>query len=83
MQPGRTSLDGALTIPDIPDIPVAEKWDGESAHRRARTPPSEHGLDSIMGTDGMFYAKTVGGCSDPSRLAKIGAVMQAQYTDGP
>ena len=34
--------------------------DGTSAHRRALTPEPEHGLVSIMGPGGKFYANTVG-----------------------
>ena len=60
MQPTRPSLADALWVLDILENPAAAKWGGTSPHRRVSTPPSERGLVSIMGTNGMFYANTVG-----------------------
>ena len=60
MQPTRTSLVDCLRVLDLLENPAAAKIDGTSAHRRIITPEPEHGLVSIMGHDGMFYANTVG-----------------------
>ena len=60
MQPTRPSLAGALSVLDIPNDPTAAKWDGTSSRRRVITPDSEHGLVSIMGPYGLFYANAVG-----------------------
>ena len=60
MQPTRPSLSDTQRVLDIPNDPAAEKWDGTSSHRRVITPDSEHGLVSIMGPKGLFYANTVG-----------------------
>ena len=62
MQPTRPSHTAALRILDVLDNPAAAKWGGTSARRRAQTPPSEHGLVSIIPPNGMFYANTVGAC---------------------
>ena len=60
MQPARPSLAGCLRVLDLLENPAAAKIDGTSAHLRIITPEPEHGLVSIMGPDGMFYANTVG-----------------------
>ena len=60
MQPTRPSLAGALRVLGILEIPAAEKRGGTSARRRVLTPESEHGLVSIMGPIGLFYANAVG-----------------------
>ena len=44
----------------ILENPAAAKMNGTSAHRLVLTPEPEHGLVSIMGPDGKFYANTVG-----------------------
>ena len=60
MQPERTILVGALRIADLLGKPVAAKWGGASARRRVVTTESEHGIVSIMGASGLYYANTVG-----------------------
>ena len=60
MQPTRPSLAGCLRALELLENPDASKIDGTSAHRRVLTPESEHGLVSIMGTEGNFYANAVG-----------------------
>ena len=54
---------------DILENPTAAKMEGTSAHRRALTPKTEHGLVSIMAPEGEFYANAVGtfGVSPASR----------------
>ena len=37
-----------------------KKWAGKSVHRQVITPEPEHGMVSIRGADGLFYANTVG-----------------------
>ena len=60
MQPTRPSLAGCLRALDILENPVDAKMDGTSARRRVLTPEPGHGLVSIMGPDGKFYANAVG-----------------------
>ena len=60
MQPARPSLPGALRGLGILNNPAAAEWGGESARRRVITQYSEHGLASIMGPGGLFYADMVG-----------------------
>ena len=60
MPPTRPSLADFLRALGILGNPAAAKMDGTSAHRRVSTPEPEHGLVSIMGPDGKFYANTVG-----------------------
>ena len=60
MQPARPSLSDSLRITDRLEKPAAEKWGGTSAHRRAVAPESGHGLVSIAGRNGLFYANAVG-----------------------
>ena len=59
-QPTKPRLAGALRVLDILEIPAESNWGGASARRRVLTPESEHGLVSIMGPNGLFYANTVG-----------------------
>ena len=58
--PTRPSLSDAIRIADCLNKPATSKLGGTSAHSRALTPESEHGLVSIMGPNGLFYANTVG-----------------------
>ena len=58
-QPERPSLPDALMVADLLRKPAAAKWGGASARRRVVTPESEHGIVSIMGPDGLYYAYTV------------------------
>ena len=44
----------------ILENPAAAKIDGMSAHRRVLKPEPGHGIVSIMGPGGKFYANTVG-----------------------
>ena len=60
MQTTGPSLADCLMALELPGNPAAAKIDGTSAHRRVLTPESEHGLFSIMGPEGNFYANTVG-----------------------
>ena len=60
MKPTRPSLSDCLSVLGILGNPAAEKMDGTSAHRRVLTPEPEHGIVSIMGPIGKFYANTVG-----------------------
>ena len=60
MQPTRPSLADCLRVLDLLENPTGAKIDGTSAHRRVITPSNEHGLVSIMGPGGMYYANTVG-----------------------
>ena len=60
MQPARPSLADCLRVLELLENPAAAKIDGTSAHRRVLTTEPEHGLVSIMGPGGNFYANTVG-----------------------
>ena len=60
MQPTRPSLSAPLRVLDILNNQAEAKWEGTSSHRRVITPDSEHGLVSIMGPNGLFYANAVG-----------------------
>ena len=60
MHPTRPSLPDAMGISGRLSDPAEEKWDGQSAHRLAIAPESEHGPVSIMGPNGLYYANTVG-----------------------
>ena len=56
MQPARPSLADALRVLNRPIDPAASRFDGRSAPRMALTPKPEHGLVSIAGPKGLFYA---------------------------
>ena len=60
IHPVRPSLADAARIMDRLIDPGASKWGGQSSHRQVGAPGPEHGLVSIMGPDGLFYANTVG-----------------------
>ena len=60
MQPTRPSLADCLRVLELLEKPAGAKIDGTSAHRRVITPENEHGLVSILGPNGMYYANTVG-----------------------
>ena len=60
MQHTRSSLADCSVVLEILENPAAAKIDGTSAHRLVLTPEPEHGLVSIMGSDGNFYADAVG-----------------------
>ena len=60
MQPTRPGLADCLVVLDILENPAAAKMAGTFALRRIITPKTEHGLVSIMGPGGKFYAKAVG-----------------------
>ena len=60
MQPTRHSLADAVGIMDRLNDLAESKWGGQSFHRHVIKPAPGHGLVSIMFTDGLFYANTVG-----------------------
>ena len=60
MQPTRPSHADAARIMDCLNEPASEKWAGVSARRQVIAPEPEHGLVSIVGPNGLFYANTVG-----------------------
>ena len=60
MQPTRPSPADAIRIVGRLKDPAASKYDGRPSHRRAITPIPEHGMVSIVGPGGLFYANAVG-----------------------
>ena len=61
MQPARPCLDEAMSIFGIPEKPPGGgKFGAGKAHRGVLVPPSEHGLVTIMGHNGIPYTNNVG-----------------------
>ena len=60
MQPTGPSLADAMLIPRCLKNPTGSKFDAKKAHRMVISAPEEHGLVSIMGPIGIFYANAVG-----------------------
>ena len=60
MKPARPSFSDDMRILNRLNDQAAEKYDGRSSHRMAITPKPEHGLVSIMGPSGLYYANAVG-----------------------
>ena len=66
MQPTGPSHSGAMRILGRLKIPVAAQIEAASARRRVLTPIPAHGLVSIMGPIGLYYANTVGNVGEVS-----------------